>query len=178
MNDWTTCSNRTSLIDKNVFHESHVKPKVISYPEVNHINDRSTSRCHSRQRSTSPIQRSPNREIHARDRLLVTTQRKTTKKRQSKKSNPQPKSRKTKKDIPTITNMFKEVPPVVDKKGERSDVQVFSTPMKYCPICTTHHLLTVLVVLCPCHMAASRHQTEVFGNTTTVQQPGGQPSAT
>jgi len=51
--------------------------------------------------------------------------RKTTKKRQCKKSNQQPKKRKTKKDIPAITNKFREVPPVVDEKGERSEVQVF-----------------------------------------------------
>ena len=74
--------------------------------------------------------------------------RKTTKKKQCKKSNQQPKKRKTKKDIPAITNMFREVPPVVDEKGEHSEVQVFEVfnpdeilsnlyklPPPHCPRC-------------------------------------------
>ena len=49
-----------------------------------------------------------------------------------------------------------------------------STQIKYWPICTTyhHHLLTVLAVLYPCHMAASRTLTGVIGtNTIVVHHP-------
>ena len=98
MNQWLDNIFKSHIIGqhRNVLQELHVKPEIIFHPEVNHVNDWGASRCHSHQRSTSPIQRkwshrqwwTSSREIHARDQLLVPNQVPTS---QTKEENQQEK---------------------------------------------------------------------------------------